>query len=90
MYIPDPYAIVSFCGVTQQTERQAATLCPTWDQTLLFDDIVISGPLLPVQGNCLTPPDIFIEVYDWDARVCIIDCCLTYFVKRIVKNMILL
>lgn len=63
--LSDPYAVVSFCNGTQQTEKQSATLCPTWDQTLIFDDVELMGPLAK---TLFQAPDIVIEVFDWDAR----------------------
>ena len=71
----DPYAVVSFCELSQQTEKQPTTLCPTWDQTLIFDGVMISGPLVtpPVTGEPVkqttTPPSVVINIFDWDARV---------------------
>ena len=69
----DPYAVVSFCSLSQQTEKQSGTLCPTWDQTLLFDDVKLSGPLVSSgvddEGFIDTPPSVVVNVYDWDARV---------------------
>ncbi|XP_069958116.1 myoferlin isoform X4 [Cherax quadricarinatus] len=63
--LSDPYAVVSFCNGTQQTDRQNATLCPTWDQTLIFDDVELTGPVATTRSQA---PDIVIEVFDWDAR----------------------
>nr|XP_045583890.1 myoferlin-like isoform X6 [Procambarus clarkii] len=63
--LSDPYAVVSFCNGTQQTERQNATLCPTWDQTLIFDDVELTGPVATTRSQA---PDVVIEVFDWDAR----------------------
>ncbi|XP_076047725.1 myoferlin-like isoform X2 [Oratosquilla oratoria] len=60
----DPYACVSFCSSSQKTELQRATLCPTWDQTLLFDDVIIAGPPATTRDQ---PPEVIIEVYDHDA-----------------------
>ncbi|KAB7494930.1 Dysferlin [Armadillidium nasatum] len=65
--LSDPYAVVSFCGSTQQTEKQGQTLCPTWDQTLVFDEIRISGPIIPPNEMC-SPPSVVVEIYDWDHR----------------------
>ena len=62
----DPYAVVSFCNGTQQTEKQMKTLCPTWDQTLIFDDVPLSGH---VDDAVSQAPKVVVEVFDWDARV---------------------
>lgn len=67
--------MVSFCELSQQTERQKETLCPTWDQTLLFDNVMISGPLiapaLPTEAQQApaNPPSVVVNIFDWDARV---------------------
>lgn len=63
--LSDPYAVVSFCAGTQQTEKQKATLCPTWDQTLIFDDVQLAGPVLTTRTQA---PQVVVEVFDWDAR----------------------
>ncbi|XP_071827020.1 myoferlin-like isoform X6 [Apostichopus japonicus] len=59
----DPYAYVSFMNRSQKTETFKMTLCPTWDQTLIFDDMEISGDPEIIQGN---PPEIVFEVFDFD------------------------
>lgn len=58
---------MSFCNGTQQTEKQTKTLCPTWDQTLIFDDVELIGPVSDIREQA---PKIVVEVFDWDARVC--------------------
>ncbi|XP_050712149.1 myoferlin-like isoform X3 [Eriocheir sinensis] len=63
--LADPYAVVSFCNGTQQTEKQMKTLCPTWDQTLIFDDVLLSGH---VEAAATQAPSVVVEVFDWDAR----------------------
>lgn len=42
------------------------TLCPTWDQTLIFDDVLLSGH---VEAAATQAPSVVVEVFDWDARV---------------------
>ncbi|XP_066944947.1 myoferlin-like isoform X4 [Macrobrachium rosenbergii] len=63
--LSDPYAVVSFCNSTQQTDKRSATLCPTWDETLIFDDVKLSGSVGTTETQ---PPDIVVEIFDWDAR----------------------
>lgn len=73
--------MVSFCAGTQQTEKQKATLCPTWDQTLIFDDVQLAGPVLTTRTQA---PQVVVEVFDWDARVRLVIirlityCCYRY------------
>uniref|UniRef100_A0AAQ6IE66 C2 domain-containing protein n=1 Tax=Anabas testudineus TaxID=64144 RepID=A0AAQ6IE66_ANATE len=57
----DPYAHVSFLHVSKTTEVKRATLNPTWDQTLIFEDIEIYGDPQTIARN---PPDVVLELYD--------------------------
>lgn len=63
---PDPYAHVSFLHVSKTTEVIRATLNPTWDQTLIFEDIEIFGDPQTIAHN---PPDVVLELYDSDQVV---------------------
>lgn len=63
----DPYAHVSFLHVSKTTEVIRATLNPTWDQTLIFEDIEIYGDPQTIVHN---PPDVVLELYDSDQVVC--------------------
>ncbi|XP_063963827.1 myoferlin-like isoform X3 [Lytechinus pictus] len=60
----DPFAYVSFLNRSQQSETIKTTLSPTWDQTLIFDEIEIHGDPKIIAAN---PPDICIEVFDFDS-----------------------
>jgi len=42
------------------------TLCPTWDETLIFDDIVVYGVREELVKN---PPVVIVEIYDYDVIV---------------------
>ncbi|KAJ7992465.1 hypothetical protein DPEC_G00278830 [Dallia pectoralis] len=59
----DPYAHVSFLHVSKTTEIIKATLNPTWDQTLIFNDIEIYGNPQTIAQN---PPSVVLELYDSD------------------------
>ena len=37
--LSDPYARVLFSRQSQATKVENETLCPTWDQTLIFDEV---------------------------------------------------
>lgn len=63
---PDPYAHVSFLHVSKTTEVIRSTLNPTWDQTLIFEDIEIYGDPQTIARN---PPDVVLELYDSDQVV---------------------
>ncbi|XP_013884160.1 myoferlin [Austrofundulus limnaeus] len=59
----DPYAHVSFLHISKTTEVIRTTLNPTWDQTLIFEDIEIFGDPKTLACN---PPDVVLELYDSD------------------------
>jgi len=42
------------------------TLCPTWNETLVFDDIIVYGLREELIRN---PPIVIIEIYDHDVIV---------------------
>lgn len=63
---PDPYAHVSFLHVSKTTEVIRSTLNPTWDQTLIFENIEIHGDPQTIARN---PPDVVLELYDSDQVV---------------------
>ncbi|XP_068709292.1 myoferlin-like isoform X2 [Montipora foliosa] len=60
----DPYARVVFGTQSQVTETLARTICPTWDQTLIFENVQIYGGIDKVVNN---PPEVIIELFDKDA-----------------------
>lgn len=64
--ISDPYVHVSFLHVSKTTEVIRTTLNPTWDQTLIFEDIEIFGDPQTIARN---PPDVVLELYDSDQVV---------------------
>uniref|UniRef100_A0A671PQ71 Myoferlin-like n=1 Tax=Sinocyclocheilus anshuiensis TaxID=1608454 RepID=A0A671PQ71_9TELE len=59
----NPYVHVSFLHVSKTTEIVKSSLNPTWDQTLIFDDIEIYGDPQTIAHN---PPSVVLEVYDND------------------------
>ncbi|KAI5606264.1 myoferlin [Silurus asotus] len=59
----DPYCHVSFLHVSKTTEIIKANLNPTWDQTLIFNDIEIYGDPQTIAQN---PPSIVLELFDSD------------------------
>ncbi|XP_008942469.1 PREDICTED: myoferlin-like, partial [Merops nubicus] len=58
-----PYAHVSFLHQSKTTEIIHSTLNPTWDQTLIFNEIEIYGDPQTVAQN---PPKAVIELFDSD------------------------
>jgi hypothetical protein len=65
-FISDPYVRVAFANSSQSTEMLVQTLCPTWDQTLIFENIPMYGSVEEVQDN---PPIVVLEFFDRDAVV---------------------
>ncbi|XP_006211095.2 myoferlin isoform X2 [Vicugna pacos] len=59
----DPYAHISFLHRSKTTEIIHSTLNPTWDQTIIFDEIEIYGEPQTVLQN---PPKVTIELFDND------------------------
>ena len=59
---------VVFGNISQTTEVLEKTLCPTWDQTLIFENIGIHGSVQSVLDN---PPNILLEIFDSDKVVSI-------------------
>ncbi|XP_056153667.1 myoferlin-like isoform X2 [Lampris incognitus] len=59
----DPYAHMSFLHVSKTTEKLKATLNPTWDQTLIFNDVEIYGD---PQNITQQPPSVVLEFFDHD------------------------
>ncbi|XP_053314602.1 otoferlin isoform X2 [Spea bombifrons] len=61
--LSDPFARVFFNTQSQCTEVLNETLCPTWDQLLVFDNVELYGDAGEMRDD---PPIIVIEVYDQD------------------------
>ncbi|KAG5267056.1 hypothetical protein AALO_G00239370 [Alosa alosa] len=59
----DPYVHVSFLHVSKTTETITGTLNPTWDQTLIFDNVEIYGNPKSIAHY---PPSVVLELYDRD------------------------
>ncbi|XP_071827267.1 myoferlin-like isoform X3 [Apostichopus japonicus] len=59
----DPYAYVSFLHRSGKTEIIQHSLCPIWDQTIIFEEMEIHGdPAL----FAASPPDVIVEIFDSD------------------------
>ncbi|EDO43088.1 predicted protein, partial [Nematostella vectensis] len=58
----DPYVRVAFANQSQMTEVKQKTLCPTWDQTLIFH-VDLFDSLENIQRN---PPTVVMELFDKD------------------------
>eukprot|EP00071_Canis_lupus_P026695 XP_022260252.1 otoferlin isoform X6 [Canis lupus familiaris] len=64
--LSDPFARVFFINQSQCTEVLNETLCPTWDQMLVFDNLELYGEAHELRDD---PPIIVIEIYDQDAMI---------------------
>uniref|UniRef100_A0A671Z415 Otoferlin n=1 Tax=Sparus aurata TaxID=8175 RepID=A0A671Z415_SPAAU len=62
--LSDPFARVFFSTQSQVTEVSTQnTLCPTWDQLLVFENVELFGEATELRDD---PPIIVIEIYDQD------------------------
>ena len=62
----DPYAKISFENQCQITRVIKQTVCPEWDQTLIFEDIQMYGSPSTVAESA---PYVNIELFDKDQVV---------------------
>lgn len=61
--LSDPYVRVSFVTQSQVSEIIHRTLCPTWDQTLIFENVCIYGSPEITEKS---PPRVVLELFDRD------------------------
>ncbi|XP_037920162.1 otoferlin-like isoform X1 [Hermetia illucens] len=61
--LSDPYAIVFITEYAKSTQVIEETLSPTWDELLVFDEILVYGAKDQIKKD---PPTITIEIYDQD------------------------
>lgn len=61
--LSDPYATVYITEFSKTTQVIEETLSPTWDELLVFDEILIYSSKEEIKKN---PPTIVIEIYDQD------------------------
>uniref|UniRef100_A0A670Z8P3 C2 domain-containing protein n=1 Tax=Pseudonaja textilis TaxID=8673 RepID=A0A670Z8P3_PSETE len=88
--LTDPVAHVSFLHLSHCTHVISGTLHPCWDETLLFEDILIYGD---PQGTAQDPPIVAVEIFDYDSGarsndfmgrcICIPMVCLDLNVRSI-------
>ncbi|OWK04271.1 hypothetical protein Celaphus_00016214 [Cervus elaphus hippelaphus] len=62
--LSDPFAKVTFLSHCQTTKVIPQTLSPTWNQMLLFNDLVLHGDQKELAES---PPLVVVELYDSDA-----------------------
>lgn len=61
--LSDPYAVVFITEFSKTTQVIEETLSPTWDELLVFDEILIYGAKDVIKRD---PPTVVIEIYDQD------------------------
>ena len=66
VFFADPFARVILLNQSQVTEKLEKTLCPTWDQSLIFEKVEIHGEPKLIENK---PPEVVIEVFDHDTFV---------------------
>ncbi|XP_074640585.1 otoferlin-like isoform X2 [Tubulanus polymorphus] len=62
--LSDPFARIIFSEQSQCTQVIDETLSPTWDETLIFNEVTMYGLLDEIIDD---PPQIIIEVFDQDS-----------------------
>lgn len=62
----DAYAKVSFMTQSLRTRVIKETLCPDWDETLMFEDLLLFGSPSTYADNC---PYAVVELFDKDKVV---------------------
>uniref|UniRef100_A0A8C6QVT3 Fer-1 like family member 6 n=1 Tax=Nannospalax galili TaxID=1026970 RepID=A0A8C6QVT3_NANGA len=62
--LSDPFAKVTFLSQCQTTKVISQTLSPTWNQMLLFNELVLHGEEMELVES---PPVVVVELYDSDA-----------------------
>lgn len=86
--LSDPFARVLISNQCQSTQVIECSLSPTWDETLVFRNIVLYGPIEEIV-DC--PPLVIVEVFDYDTvGRCLIKCYIKYIMHLGNYNLILL
>ena len=64
--LSDPYSIMSFSRYSARSRVVKESVCPTWDQTLLINQIRLFGNPNSILES---PPPVVIEFFDKDTIV---------------------
>ena len=64
--LSDPFARVIFGDQSQCTQVIDETLSPTWDEMLIFNEVIMFGIMEEIKED---PPTIVIEIFDQDRVV---------------------
>ena len=65
--LSDPYALMTFTRYCGRSRTVKESVCPTWDQTLLLNQIRMFGDPNTVLES---PPPVVLEFFDKDLIVC--------------------
>lgn len=65
--LSDPFARIIFMDQSQSTQVVDETLSPTWDEMLIFNEVVVYGNIQEINAN---PPTLVVEIFDQDRMVC--------------------
>ena len=63
----DAFAKVIFTHFIAETYVVWETRSPTWDQTIVFEEVFLMGDVNEIAVN---PPTIVVEIFDEDIGVC--------------------
>lgn len=66
LFVLDAFAKVIFTHFIAETRVIWETRSPTWDQTIIFEDIYLWGDVNEIAVN---PPTIVLEIFDKDIGV---------------------
>lgn len=61
--LSDPFAVVYITEFAKTTQVIEETLSPTWDELLVFEEVLVYGAKEEIRRD---PPTIIIEIYDQD------------------------
>ncbi len=64
--LSDPYAVMAFGRYSTRSRIIKESVCPTWDQTMLINQIRMFGDPRSILES---PPPVMIEFYDKDQVV---------------------
>ncbi|THD28228.1 Myoferlin [Fasciola hepatica] len=59
----DPYVQCSFQGMCQRTPTLQGTICPVFDQTIMYEQVEMHGSVTRITRY---PPPVVLEFFDWD------------------------
>lgn len=64
--LSDPFARIIFGDQSQCTQVIDETLSPTWDEMLIFNEVIMYGIMEEIKDD---PPTIVVEIFDQDRVV---------------------